>query len=79
VNGINERDYRARAEKACGQVRKTQGPISNHARTRPTEEETMPSEHVVGTDMTPRQFMPDRSTIAQSLVDTSAREAIRLL
>jgi hypothetical protein len=29
--------------------------------------------------MTSRQFMPDRSTIAQSLVNTSACEAIDLL
>jgi hypothetical protein len=37
----------------------------------------MPSEHGVGIDMTPRQFMPDRSTIAQSLARYSGQALVK--
>jgi hypothetical protein len=75
VNGINERDIRARAEEACGQVRKTQGPIFKSCSDKAEKEGTTPGEPVVGIILTDTRQFTDRGTIVQSLVDTSAHES----
>jgi len=81
--GLNERDFGARAEEACGQVRKTQTDrgqcqiMPGQGREGKHYVQRTCCRHALDRDL--ERFIPARASIAQSRVGTSASEAIDLL